>query len=1390
MEDISLRRAEIGDQKALTALVSRCGGPSLMRKLFGSFTFPQLIETGYLAIIACPVTSNTETDSNEEEAVGFAVFSDAPRECSDADGWLEWLKDSHTVEDVEIGNTLWVEFLLLDQIHGDQVLQQLLLTTFTTIPEVDQILMQIPAGEKTTSSMASAFYEVKQQLDAAFVDNPLAKLYSEYRLLICEREAFMPTLAIRQACVEDHDDLVPVFESQSQALSQSFGEFFLADMIEAQDDENRALVALANERAVGLMGVSTELDIEMLQQCFNLEPFGNLARSEDREATVREVTEKQEAMTRSQRIVVLGPVGCGFEKVAEAIAKELGIQIVDANSAVTSDQGRKIVDAGEPLDLALFKQDVLAAIASIEEGFVLCGFPQTSEQAKLLYETGINLDAVVLVQISEEILIQRATGAKQDPLTKKIYYGEEDDDDPENESIAERVTEFQVDTEENVSENYRTYRTLLYDIVSFYGTLDLPEDFDKQDDSQDPEILREDPETADLLDLVEESRLGSGGIIEVVYGNQKLSTMCKNAIEAILDMVEEKNKEIYSKQEEESLGTYAAADGNTFAVTLFCLDHMYECRALDFLPHLFETFPEREFCILTVPPTNPESILLKYFTPVEPRPGSTFSHALYVLHRDAVAALGRVSVARYSRSSHHSQLKRLLLGNRNASAILEAAEVCREFEDIPLSENPREVVFVAMVGRQVIGVVCSNRNSTSTDDVAWLKANYHIESFVVFERHRARNQAVLSHAAINPLFSLHTRFILKEAMRLYDKTVMYHEGLPGEAPSRPILFHFVPVRPRRRMEQQPFQTLPLFYRNDDTSTQGGPVNSLHFLSRRLLTEPKLTVNWRLVIIGGSSCALSLIESLIFTPYLNFTNITLVSPSGIGLEYIEPDGPAFLPVDMDSPNKTRLLSMGLAAHIRIIRSAMVDMDIESKAIMLPDSKIVPYDVLVLTTGLQDGTAKKLGFKRGEIPENLVNLSDARSQKRLEKKIPMLAPSDKVVVYGTGVACLTAIAGMLEFGVQGNTITLIRPGWNASDMSNKLSLGSSSVDEAVDATLLDAGVTLISDLTISKAFLTSGQISVVEFIEVDTGNCVSMDCDLLLTNDTPQVDPDVFKAINDSGLVFDGRLVVDLRLRTVNDSVYGGGTLTKYSRLHRGAIHHSFYSSQDIGAYLGACVLQKIDPLSSQDNEPETRPEFTCPRAISAIIPGGYRYVRISLPEVDPECRKMPTGSVGQTPFTLVKLGVQGKIQELIYYGQEPVEVGNLMCIVGLQESYVNSAESSFDKHLVSDWITFLRSDWASAIYHDRFPQFVSTLRRQLLQEMGTQDLVDMVLNGFEEGKDETILANLRKMGVGVYGTKLLPSTKRFVETRALDFLRKNRNTLPRFLLAETAAGGGK
>lgn len=62
-------------------------------------------------------------------------------------------------------------------------------------------------------------------------------------LFLCSRDKFVPMLHVRQAQVQDHDDLTPIFNRQSNMLTNTYGGFFLAELIEAQDESMHCLVA-------------------------------------------------------------------------------------------------------------------------------------------------------------------------------------------------------------------------------------------------------------------------------------------------------------------------------------------------------------------------------------------------------------------------------------------------------------------------------------------------------------------------------------------------------------------------------------------------------------------------------------------------------------------------------------------------------------------------------------------------------------------------------------------------------------------------------------------------------------------------------------------------------------------------------------------------------------------------------------------------------------------------------------------------------------------------------------------------------------------------------------------------------------------------------------------
>jgi len=100
------------------------------------------------------------------------------------------------------------------------------------------------------------------------------------RIYFSSRVLVLPFIEIRLAKQEDHDDLADVFNSQSETVTEAYGEYFIAELIAAQSDTNKALVAQVKDKAVGLMGLSKEVDVKLLHQCFELDSFDNLLKPE------------------------------------------------------------------------------------------------------------------------------------------------------------------------------------------------------------------------------------------------------------------------------------------------------------------------------------------------------------------------------------------------------------------------------------------------------------------------------------------------------------------------------------------------------------------------------------------------------------------------------------------------------------------------------------------------------------------------------------------------------------------------------------------------------------------------------------------------------------------------------------------------------------------------------------------------------------------------------------------------------------------------------------------------------------------------------------------------------------------------------------------------------
>lgn len=180
------------------------------------------------------------------------------------------------------------------------------------------------------------------------------------------------------------------------------------------------------------------------------------------------------------RMIFIGPPGAGKGTQAKRLVERYGIPHVS-----TGDMLRAAVKAGTELgklaeklmsEGALVPDDVIVGIVrdrlkedDAAKGVLLDGFPRTVPQAEaldtMLDEEGIALDAVVLLEVDDDLIVERIVGRRSDPETGDIYHLTFD---PPPAAIADRLVHRKDDTEDAVRSRLGAYHAQTAPIIPFY----------------------------------------------------------------------------------------------------------------------------------------------------------------------------------------------------------------------------------------------------------------------------------------------------------------------------------------------------------------------------------------------------------------------------------------------------------------------------------------------------------------------------------------------------------------------------------------------------------------------------------------------------------------------------------------------------------------------------------------------------------------------------------------------------------------------------------------------------------------------------------------------------------------------------------------------------------
>lgn len=181
------------------------------------------------------------------------------------------------------------------------------------------------------------------------------------------------------------------------------------------------------------------------------------------------------------KLILLGAPGAGKGTQAQFLTKQYGIPQIS-----TGDMLRAAIKAGTELgklaksfmdEGKLVTDEIIIGLVKeritnddCAKGFLLDGFPRTIAQADALAEAGVAIDAVIEIDVADEVIVDRMSGRRCHMASGRTYHvtfnppKENDKDDQTGEELIQRPD----DKPEVVLDRLKIYHDQTAPLISYY----------------------------------------------------------------------------------------------------------------------------------------------------------------------------------------------------------------------------------------------------------------------------------------------------------------------------------------------------------------------------------------------------------------------------------------------------------------------------------------------------------------------------------------------------------------------------------------------------------------------------------------------------------------------------------------------------------------------------------------------------------------------------------------------------------------------------------------------------------------------------------------------------------------------------------------------------------
>nr|XP_037873073.1 cilia- and flagella-associated protein 61 isoform X2 [Bombyx mori] len=579
------------------------------------------------------------------------------------------------------------------------------------------------------------------------------------------------------------------------------------------------------------------------------------------------------------------------------------------------------------------------------------------------------------------------------------------------------------------------------------------------------------------------------------------------------------------------------------------------------------------------------------------------------------------------------------LDNRHAFDLLKAAfEIMIEYDyciiRVPTAEKSFPLLqhFIFVPSKYsascTSALYIAHRNSVMgpPENIDYFRGKFNISSYHTHKYHCKEKglqcgfttlKMVLSYSVFEP----HFRFFARDIMRLSGASALIwltgyrNKWVMKKANS--LASVMIPLMP---LESAVDYVIPDFKSDLTNKTFSF---SAWFLPKKLTSVPMLYVTTRIVVVGASKTAMSFLNSLLFSDsssYLLFTNVTLVSPNGLPYtKQSKPIAEMMFPTQNNTTDK-HLKSIPYTYYVNVVHGTLVDIEKNTKYIVLSNGDRIHYDYLFLMFGkqfqhpnyLEPLLEKERNIALGKTPTYI--RMDKLSHNALENQIdPNVTPenvfiinntveakralkyvqdstwnyktdfSSKIIVYGAKIQTYCCLTALLESKVPAENIVFVEPFPPENNTKTRVPIFCNVyVDRTVQEVLENLGIDVYSGYYFDNWEIDYDElVTRVDFIS--QYKRVRLDCAAFFYYGKRGINTQAYIAINKSGIVYDNGILIDNKFRTKDPNIYAAGPATAYCRKYYAESYkQKYYDSYEIGEKLGFQIQDELDPLFTKSS----------------------------------------------------------------------------------------------------------------------------------------------------------------------------------------------------------------